>query len=95
MHRRRRSSGKPCIARYQRRYASSSPVNGEQVERQNKVVSKRNNKRVSKLAYLAAKSTGILRVLGNFDLLHHLTKGSSITGAVLADDADLLGTLGL
>jgi hypothetical protein len=34
-------------------------------------------------------------VLGDFDLLHHLTEGSTITGTVFTDDSNLLGTLGL
>lgn len=34
-------------------------------------------------------------VLRDFDLLHHLTEGSTISGAVLADDASLPRTFGL
>lgn len=45
--------------------------------------------------YLSAESASVLAVLGDFDLLHHLTQRSTITGTILSDDSDLLGALGL
>jgi hypothetical protein len=44
---------------------------------------------------LTAERAGVLGVLGHLDLLHLLTQGSTIPGAVLTDDADLLRALGL
>jgi hypothetical protein len=44
---------------------------------------------------LSAECAGIFAVLGDFNLLHHLTEGSTITGSILSGDSNLLGTLGL
>ena len=44
---------------------------------------------------LAAEVAGVLGVLGHLHLLDLLTHGRTIASAVLADDADLLGALGL
>ena len=43
--------------------------------------------------YSAAKSAGVFRVLRDLDLLDHLTNRSAISGAVFADNADLLRSL--
>jgi hypothetical protein len=45
------------------------------------------------LAYLSTKRADMLSMLGNFHLLDGLPEGSTVTGAVLSDDANLLGTL--
>ena len=44
---------------------------------------------------LSAEEADVLRVLGNFYLLHLLTERGTITGSVLSDDSNLLGALGL
>jgi hypothetical protein len=41
---------------------------------------------------LTAELASVLRVLRNFDLLDLLTDGRTITGSVLSDDSDLLGS---
>ena len=43
---------------------------------------------------LAAERAGVLGVLGDFSLLDLLSEGSTITGAVLTNDTDLLCSLG-
>lgn len=43
---------------------------------------------------LSAERAGVAGVLGDLELLGHLTEGSSITGSVLSDDSDLLRSLG-
>lgn len=45
--------------------------------------------------YLAAERAGVLGVLGDFHLLHHLTQRSTISGTVFTDDSNFPGTLGL
>lgn len=47
------------------------------------------------IPYTSTKGASILGVLGDFNLLDLLTQGSTVAGAVLADDADFLGALGL
>ena len=47
------------------------------------------------MTYPSAESAGVLRVLRDLDLLDHLTNRSAISSAVFADNADLLGSLGL
>uniref|UniRef100_A0A182KIQ7 Uncharacterized protein n=1 Tax=Anopheles christyi TaxID=43041 RepID=A0A182KIQ7_9DIPT len=44
---------------------------------------------------LATERAGVLGVLGDFHLLHHLTQRSTISGTVFTDDSDFPGTLGL
>jgi hypothetical protein len=44
---------------------------------------------------LTAEGASVLGVLGDFDLLDLFAGSATVTGAVLADDSDLLGTLGL
>ena len=44
---------------------------------------------------LPQKCANVLGVLGDFHLLDGLPQGGAVTGAVFADNADLLGTLGL
>ena len=44
---------------------------------------------------LAAELAGVLAVLGHLDLLHLLTQGGAVAGAVLADNAHLLRALSL
>lgn len=51
--------------------------------------------RYSRFPYLSTEAASVLGVLGDFDLLHHLTQGSTITGTVFTGDSDLLCTLGL
>ena len=46
-------------------------------------------------AILSAESAGVLGVLRDFHLLDGFTEGSAVTGAVLADNTNLLSTLGL
>lgn len=46
-------------------------------------------------SYLSAEVAEVLGVLGDLHLLDGLTEGGTVTGAVLADDSDLLGALGL
>lgn len=46
-------------------------------------------------AYLAAKLASVCGVLSDFNLLHLLPQRGTIAGTVLANDADLLGSLGL
>ena len=46
-------------------------------------------------SYLAAKCADVFRMLSDFHLFHSFTKGSTITGSILASDSDLLGTFGL
>ncbi len=43
---------------------------------------------------LSAECADIFGVLGDFHLLDGLTHRGAVTGAVLADDSDLLGALG-
>lgn len=43
---------------------------------------------------LSAERAGVAGVLCDFELLGHLTEGSTITGSVLSDDSDLLSSLG-
>lgn len=51
-------------------------------------------KLMSKLnVYLSTERASVLAVLGDFDLLHHLTQGSTITGTIFTGDSDLLGAL--
>ena len=45
-------------------------------------------------AILSAESAGVLGVLRDFHLLDGFTEGSAVTGAVLADNTNLLSTLG-
>jgi len=44
---------------------------------------------------LSTECAGVGGVLGDFELLGHLPQGSTITGSVLSDNPDLLGSLGL
>lgn len=44
---------------------------------------------------LAAEGAGILGMLADFNLLHHLPKGCTVTGPIFTHDPDLLGALGL
>lgn len=45
--------------------------------------------------HLSTEGAGVLGVLGDFDLLHHLTQRGSVTGTIFTDDSDLLRALGL
>ncbi len=47
------------------------------------------------LPYLAAKVAEILGVLADLHLLDDLPQAGAVAGAILADDPDLLGALGL
>jgi hypothetical protein len=47
------------------------------------------------VVYLAAESTGVLGMLGDFHLLYDLTEGGTVSGAILASDANFLSTLSL
>lgn len=44
---------------------------------------------------LAAEGAGILGVLADFNLFHHLPKGCAITGTIFTHNPHLLGALGL
>ena len=44
---------------------------------------------------LAAEGASVLGVLGDFNLLDLFAGSATVAGAVLADDSDLLGALGL
>lgn len=48
-----------------------------------------------KFVYLATETAGVFGMLGDFHLLHHFTKRSSVTSTILSDNSDLLGALGL
>lgn len=45
--------------------------------------------------YLSTEGAGVLGVLGDFDLLHHLTQGGTIAGTIFTNDSNLLRALGL
>ena len=46
-------------------------------------------------SYLAAKCAEIFRMLSDFHLFHSFTKGSTITGSILANNTNLLRTFSL
>lgn len=47
------------------------------------------------LRVLAAESTVVLGMLGDFHLLDDLTEGSTVSGTILSANADLLGVVSL
>lgn len=49
----------------------------------------------NKMPHLAAEGAGILGVLADFNLFHHLPKGCAITGSIFTHNSHLLGALGL
>lgn len=48
---------------------------------------------LGQIIYLSTESASVLRVLGDFNLLDHLTQGGTITSTILASDSNLLCTL--
>lgn len=46
-------------------------------------------------AHLSTEGAGVLCMLGDFNLLHHLPEGRAITRAVFTNDPHLLRALGL
>lgn len=46
-------------------------------------------------SHLATEGAGILGMLANLNLLHHLPKRSSISGTIFTHNSNLLGALGL
>ena len=43
---------------------------------------------------LATEGAGVLGMLANLNLLHHLPEGGLITGPIFTHDSDLLGAFG-
>lgn len=49
----------------------------------------------SEAPYLATERASVLRMLGDFNFLHHLPQRGAVTRSIFTNDPHLLGALGL
>lgn len=76
-----------CMTRCQRTHASSNPEQRIDFDKNCWCCW------AGQIIYLSTESASVLGVLGDFNLLDHLTQGGTIPSTILASDSNLLCTL--